>query len=130
MKGINWPRDVEYRFLDFVLVPDQARLLKGADDIPLAPKPFWLLLLLAQAANRLVERDHLLELIWQGGNASDESLAQVVSQCRRALGDSAAQQAVIKTVTRRGYRLVPLVTVALPPPLAACWPFSSNSPLW
>ena len=35
----------------------------------------------------------------------------VVAQCRRALGDSAARQQVIKTVPKRGYRLVPDIVV-------------------
>ena len=98
---------MEFGFLNFRLIPDQARLLRGECDVRLAPKTFDFLCLLVQRANAVVARDELMERLWQGRPASDESLAQVVSQCRRALGDSAARQFIIQTVPKRGFRLVP-----------------------
>lgn len=100
-------RGIEYHFEDFCLMPDQARLLKGEREIKMAPKIFQFLSMLVQAENTLVEREALFETLWQGRAVSDESLAQVVAQCRRALGDSASRQALVQTIPKRGFRFVP-----------------------
>lgn len=105
MKGI------EYRFDEFCLLPDQVRLLQGREDIRLSPKVFHFLMMLVSADNALVEREKLFDILWQGRAVSDESLAQVVAQCRRALGDSAARQSIVQTIPKRGYRLVPQVFI-------------------
>ncbi|MEE2729799.1 MAG: winged helix-turn-helix domain-containing protein [Pseudomonadota bacterium] len=101
----------EYHFLNFQLLPDQARLLRQGVDVPLAPKTLHFLCLLIHAGNAVVSRDRLFDVLWEGRAVSDESLAQVVAQCRRALGDSAAQQKVIKTVPKLGFRFVPELRV-------------------
>ncbi len=101
----------EYHFLHFRLLPDQARLLHRDEEVPLAPKTFRFLCVLIGADNAVVARDTLFNLLWEGRAVSDESLAQVVAQCRRALGDSAARQVVIKTVPKLGFRFVPDVEV-------------------
>lgn len=102
---------MEYHFLNFRLLPDQARLIHREEDVALAPKTFHFLCLLISAGNAVVSRDALFELLWQGRTVSDESLAQVVAQCRRAVGDSASTQNVIKTVPKLGFRFVPDVRV-------------------
>jgi|GEM_PF-1613496 len=104
-------RGIEYYFKDFCLMPDQARLLKGEREIKMAPKIFQFLSMLVQAENSLVEREALFESLWQGRAVSDESLAQVVAQCRRALGDSASRQALVQTIPKRGFRFVPDIWV-------------------
>ncbi len=111
LKGFRNVSGIEYQFLEFRLLPDQVRLIRSGRDIPLAPKTFHFLCLLLNAGNAVVAREVLFEELWRGRPVSDESLAQVVAQCRRALGDSAARQQVIKTVPKRGYRLVPDVVV-------------------
>ncbi|RLU04181.1 MAG: hypothetical protein D9N11_00405 [Ketobacter sp.] len=102
---------MEYHFLNFRLLPDQARLICREQDIALAPKTFHFLCLLISAGNAVVSRDALFDVLWHGRAVSDESLAQVVAQCRRALGDSASTQNVIKTVPKLGFRFVPHIRV-------------------
>lgn len=104
-------RGIEYCFKDFCLLPDQARLLKGNNEIRMAPKTFHFLSVLVQAENALVEREMLFDMLWKGRTVSDESLAQVVAQCRRALGDSAARQAMVQTIPKRGFRFVPEIRI-------------------
>ena len=104
---MHLPAGREYQFLNFRLLPDQARLLKQGEDIPLSPKTFRFLCVLISAGNAVVSRESLFDILWEGRSVSDESLAQVVAQCRRALGDSASQQRVIKTLHKIGFRLVP-----------------------
>jgi len=80
--------------------------LRTADDqeIALRPKSFEVLRYLVASGGRLVTKEELLNAVWRGVVVSDESLAQCVSEVRRAIGDQA--QAIIKTVPRRGYRFV------------------------
>lgn len=51
---------------------------------------------------RLVSKDELLQTLWPGTFASDDSLVQALSNVRQALGQDS--QRVIATVSRRGYR--------------------------
>jgi TolB-like protein len=57
--------------------------------------------------DRLVSKDELIKAIWPNAVATDESLAQCLSEVRQALGDS--EQKIIKTIPRRGYRFVATV---------------------
>jgi len=121
LKGYRSAPAMEYHFLDFRLLPGQVRLIKAGQDVALAPKTFHFLCLMLGAGNAVVSRDRLFEQLWQGRAVSDESLAQVVAQCRRALDDSAARQRIIKTIPKLGYRLIPEITVYYPDTVDACW---------
>ena len=76
-------------------------LRKVDREIDLRPKSFALLRYLVENAGRLVSKDELVNIVWPEVIVTDESLAQCVSEVRRALGDG--EQRLIKTVPRRGY---------------------------
>src|SRR6266852_3664882 len=62
-------------------------------------------------ADRLVTKEELLKAIWPNVAANDESLTHCVSEVRQAIADG--DQAIIKTIPRRGYRFAaPVVCVA------------------
>ena len=90
-------------FGDFVIDPQAAQLLQQGRAIELRPKSFEVLCLLAQNAERVVSRDELAAAVWRGRVATDESIAQCISDIRRALSD--ADQRLLQTVPRRGYVL-------------------------
>ncbi|MBI5720390.1 MAG: winged helix-turn-helix domain-containing protein [Burkholderiales bacterium] len=90
-------------FGDFVIDAEAARLLLLDREIELRPKSFEVLCLLAQNAERVVSRDELAAAVWRGRVATDESIAQCISDIRRALSD--ADQRLLQTVPRRGYVL-------------------------
>jgi hypothetical protein len=69
-------------------------------EIELRPKSFELLRYLVANAGRLVSKDELVNAVWPDVIVSDDSLAQCVSDVRRALND--ADRRIIKTVPRRG----------------------------
>jgi DNA-binding winged helix-turn-helix (wHTH) protein/TolB-like protein/tetratricopeptide (TPR) repeat protein len=73
--------------------------------VPLRPQAFAVLHLLAERPGELVTKDELMAAVWPGIAVTDDSLVQAIGDIRRALGDEA--HAVIRTVPRRGYRLVP-----------------------
>jgi DNA-binding winged helix-turn-helix (wHTH) protein len=73
--------------------------------IPLRPRSFAVLRHLADNPGRLVTKDELMQAVWPGIAVTDDSLVQCIGEIRRAIGDDA--HAVLRTVPRRGYRLVP-----------------------
>jgi DNA-binding winged helix-turn-helix (wHTH) protein len=84
----------------------QKLLLRGADVVPLAPKVFDTLLVLATARGRVVEKEELLKRIWPETFVEEGSLARNVSTLRRILGGEGGDQKYIETIPKRGYRFV------------------------
>ena len=77
---------------------------RSGNDIALRPQCFAVLLLLIRNANRLVSKDELMTAVWSSTFVTDDSLVQCIHEIRRALNDEG--HAVLKTVLKRGYRLV------------------------
>jgi DNA-binding winged helix-turn-helix (wHTH) protein len=72
-------------------------------DIHLAPKAFDLLVLLVRRRPNAVGHDDLQAALWPDVHISETSLAVLVTQLRKALGDSSADDRLIRTVHRVGY---------------------------
>src|ERR1700730_9870066 len=83
-------------------------------EIELRPKSFELLHYLVTNAGRLIAKDELVSAVWPNVIVSDDSLAQCVSDLRRALNDP--DRRIIKTVPRRGYLFAAPVSVGPPHP--------------
>jgi DNA-binding winged helix-turn-helix (wHTH) protein/TolB-like protein/Tfp pilus assembly protein PilF len=97
-------------FGPFVIDTDRAEVTRDGATVPLRPKTFSLLLYLVDRAGSVVSKHELLDAVWQGVVVTDDSLTQAVSELRHALGDG--EQALIRTVSRRGYRLDAAVQAA------------------
>ncbi|MFZ5668246.1 MAG: alpha/beta fold hydrolase [Pseudomonadota bacterium] len=95
--------DVSYRFARFTLDLASGRVCDGDRELRLRPKAFELLRLLVEGGGRLHAKDELIQTLWPGVVASDDSLVQAVSDVRAALGEGAS--GIVVTVPRRGYRL-------------------------
>ncbi|SDF32005.1 winged helix-turn-helix domain-containing protein [Limimaricola pyoseonensis] len=92
------------RIGDVVLNPRRGRLEDGSGaERVLRAKSFRVLELLLARRGELVARDDLLRDAWPDVIVSDDSLAQCISDIRRALGPRGA--ALLRTVPRRGYVL-------------------------
>jgi TolB-like protein len=76
--------------------------------IDLRPKSFDVLCYLVENSDRLVTRDEIAKAIWPNVIVTDESLTRCISDVRLALGD--ADQRIIKTIPRRGYRFTAAVS--------------------
>ncbi|SEP24009.1 DNA-binding winged helix-turn-helix (wHTH) domain-containing protein [Salinihabitans flavidus] len=92
------------RFGSFVLNRERGCLedASGAERI-LRPKSYRVLEVLCERRGRLVSKDELIQQVWPDVIASDDSLAQCVSEIRRALGPEGSS--LLRTVPRRGYLL-------------------------
>lgn len=96
-----------------------ARELCAADDRPveLRRKALDVLLLLAEHAGHVVDKATLMERVWPGLVVGDDSLTQTIVEIRRAIGDG--DRKVLRTVARRGYRLLAVEEPARPHSLPA-----------
>jgi len=95
---------VSYRFGRFVLDCDTRQLVGDGAEIHLSPKAFELLALLISNRRRAVSKAELLERLWPATFVEETNLAGLVVEIRRALHDSAAEPAFLRTVHRFGYR--------------------------
>ncbi len=88
-------------FDGFTLDLTRCCLLRGTQEIKLAPKPFDALTYLVDNPGRLISKAELMEALWPDTAVTPDSLVQCLRDVRLALGDQ--DQQIIKTVPRRGY---------------------------
>lgn len=109
-----------YRFSGFELDPVEARLTRDGAPLELQPKVFEALTLLVTSGGRLVSKEELHAHLWPDTFVTEESLTQVMSKLRLALGDEPRNPRFVQTVLKRGYRFLPSVeTIEAAPAVAA-----------
>jgi DNA-binding response OmpR family regulator len=75
--------------------------------VSISPQASQFLQLLASKSGQIVRRDELIQAIWDGNALiGEQGLNRVVSEVRRAIGDSPRAPTLVQTVPRRGYRLL------------------------
>jgi TolB-like protein/tetratricopeptide (TPR) repeat protein len=94
--------DGAYAFADASFDPASGALSIGGRRASLRPRTAAVLRCLLEHAGQLVSKDHLLKEVWTDLVVTENSLAQCVTEIRRALGE---REAVLKTIPRRGYLL-------------------------
>ena len=86
-------------------------IIDGPDgEIRIEPKLALLLWVLVQNAGSVIDREQLIEQVWDGAYGADQSLTNAISQLRKTLGEENGGTNIIETVPKRGYRLVARVT--------------------
>ncbi len=84
---------------------------RGSERLKLERRTMATLIHLAERPNAVVPREELLDAIWPNVIVSDHSVATVISDLRRALGDQSKEPKYIETIAKRGYRLIAPVKV-------------------
>jgi TolB-like protein len=116
-------RKAIYRFDHFTLDLERGMLLaEDGSELALRPKSFALLHHFVANSGRLVDRDELMQAVWPGVFVTDDSIAQCITEIRRALGGDG--QRLLRTIPRRGYRFA----VSMATAEAAVMPESSIAP--
>ena len=113
-------KTLQYVFGDFVLQVPEATLTCRGEPVPLAPKEFDLLCVLATNSGHLVHKELLVKRVWPDTFVSDSSLFRNISVLRKYLGNAA-----IRTVPKRGY-VFALPVMELREPLDRAAPVSSS----
>lgn len=93
-------------FGDFELDSARRELRHAGKPVELQPRVFDLLEYLVRHHDRVVDKDELQDAIWSGMVVTEASLTRAVMKARKAIGDDANQQALIRTVHGRGYHFV------------------------
>jgi len=107
------------RFADCVLDPEARELRRREGAVPLSPRAFQLLTLLLERRPRPVAHQMLRDALWPDTSVGYTSLAQVVAEVRRAIGDADEADRRIRTVPRVGYAFVAAVVEERPRRAAA-----------
>ena len=95
-----------YTFGSITLDTDRKELRRNDSIESVEPQVFDLLVLLLENRDRVVSKDEIFEIIWEGRFVSDVTLSSRINALRRALGDDGKRQDIIKTVQRRGFRFL------------------------
>jgi DNA-binding winged helix-turn-helix (wHTH) protein len=102
-----------------IVVDVGARLVRREGiDIHLAPKAFELLLILVRNQPNAVSHGQLHAELWPGVHVSETSLAALITQLRKGLGDTSDDGRVIRTLHRVGYAFIGDAVVADHAPMA------------
>ena len=105
MRSNHWHTDSSTNSGAFRIDIALSRLERAGEPVPLPPKAFDLLLLLARNTDRVMTKAELMEALWPNTFVDEANLTQHVYTLRKALGDQPNGQPFIDTVPRRGYRL-------------------------
>ena len=95
-----------FRFADFEIDIARHELRRGEDLVSIEPQVFDLLVHLLRNRNRIVNKSELVDAVWMGRIVSEATLSSRISAARQAIGDNGADQELIRTYYKRGFRFV------------------------
>jgi DNA-binding winged helix-turn-helix (wHTH) protein len=91
------------KFEDCVLDLDTREVLREGRAVPVSPKAFALLELLALRRPKALSKAEIHGALWPDTFVSETNLANLVVELRSALGDDAHEPRIVRTVPRFGY---------------------------
>jgi pimeloyl-ACP methyl ester carboxylesterase/DNA-binding winged helix-turn-helix (wHTH) protein len=97
---------VPFHFGGYSVDVDRRELRRGTELIDIGPQVFDLLVYLIRNRDRVVSKDDLLDAVWEGRIVSESTLTSRINAARRAVGDTGADQNLIKTIARKGFRFI------------------------
>ncbi|WP_152342882.1 winged helix-turn-helix domain-containing protein [Rheinheimera sp. KL1] len=100
-------------FGEWQVDPSANTLRLGKQLIQLEPKAMDVLVLLCQKAGEVLSSDEIVSACWPQAEVGDNPLHKIITQIRKALGDSATSSTYIETIRKRGYRTLAQVTFPL-----------------
>ena len=106
-----------YEFGDFTLDPEQKRLLREGQSVPLQPKVFDMLTAFVEKQGQLISREELMKAVWADTYVEETNLRFCIHALRKALGEG-----YVETIPKRGYRFVAEVREKSPEPLPESLP--------
>ena len=95
-----------FHFADCSLDLERRELRRGDALVEIEPQVFDLLVYLVRNRDHVVTKDDMIAGVWNGRIVSDSTLTSRITAARKAIGDSGEQQALIRTIPRKGLRFV------------------------
>jgi TolB-like protein/cytochrome c-type biogenesis protein CcmH/NrfG len=97
---------VQFKFDNHTLDTERRELRRDGAAIAVQPQVFDVLVHLIQNRERVISKDDLIAVVWQGRIVSDSALTSRINAARIAIGDSGKTQKLIRTIPRNGFRFV------------------------
>src|SRR5262245_25166615 len=94
---------MQLRFAGCLIDSGTREVFRGGQQVPLSPKAFQLLELLAARRPNAISKQEIRERLLPDTFVADGNLANLVHEIRQGLEDNARQPRVIRTVPRVGY---------------------------
>lgn len=95
-----------FEFGRFRLDPTERVLFHDGAAVPLSPRLFDTLLVLLENRGHVVEKNDLMQKVWNDVVVEENNLTQSISALRKILGDNLDGPKFIETIPKRGYRFV------------------------
>src|SRR5580700_8394589 len=95
-----------FEFGRFRLDRSERFLFQDGAAVPLSPRLFDTLLVLVENRGHLVEKNDLMQKVWNDVAVEENNLTQSISALRKILGDNLDGPKFIETIPKRGYRFV------------------------
>jgi DNA-binding winged helix-turn-helix (wHTH) protein len=95
-----------YSFDGYELDPQRAELRRDGGPVAVEPQVFAVLTHLVMHRDRVVDKDELLDAVWNTRFVTESALTSRIKAARRAIGDDGRAQRSIRTIHGRGYRFV------------------------
>ena len=99
---------------DWCIDPPDCVISRGEVSVKLEPKVMDLLVYMSRNPEHVHSREELLDNVWPGMVVSDEALTNAIIKLRKVFKDDSHHPRVIKTLPKRGYRLIAGVTTVEP----------------
>jgi len=112
-----------YRFMDFELDCGAGEIRKAGHVLSTEKKPVQLLQFMIETRGRIIERQEILQNVWDGVAVSPHVLTQSIHILRRVLRDDPRQPRVIETIRNRGVRFLPAFVQTRRPETNTCGEF-------
>lgn len=116
------------RFADCTIDAEKMILTRGGVPVAVEPQVFDLIHLLAQNGERVVPRDEIVGAVWHGRIVLEPAISACIASARKAVGDTGKDQAVIRTLARRGLAMAAKVTTDAPASPSDLVPRSNAAP--
>ena len=113
---------ISCRLGDITLDPARRTVRRGAADIQLGKLTYELLLMLIEAAPRVVTQEPVAERLWNDRHVTQDTVRQRVKLLPKALDDDAEDPRYFNVVRGQGYRLIPDVKTVPVEPAPPVWP--------
>lgn len=99
-------REHRLRFDECELDLASRQLWRDGELVSLQPRVYDLLAYLIAERRRAVDKEAIQDAVWGGVIVTETALTRAIMKARRAVGDNADKQAVIRTVHGHGYQFV------------------------
>ncbi len=111
------------------IIQEHANLLTRGDTVlRLEKRVMAVLMQLIDADGQVVAKEDLIDKVWHGAAVSDHSVANAISDLRKALGDDRKNPTFIETIPKRGYRLIKSTQIIEPTSSVAPAPALDGTP--